>query len=127
MMHIVSIKQPWATLIAQGVKDVENRSWSTNLRTLVAVHASLRADAQALPSGVSCNPDGSPLALGAIVGVVRIIDCVQDCASRWAEPGAWHWVLDDATPLITPIPYRGRLGLMPLHPATARAVLRRVA
>ena len=43
-MRIVSIKQPWATLIARGLKDVENRTWATRYRGPVLIHASLRPD-----------------------------------------------------------------------------------
>jgi len=31
-IKIISIKQPWASLIAGGAKDVENRTWSTKYR-----------------------------------------------------------------------------------------------
>lgn len=39
-MKALSLTQPWATLIAIGAKKVETRSWSTNHRGLVAIHAS---------------------------------------------------------------------------------------
>ena len=53
-MKIISIKQPWASLIIAGgtnirtgaidQKNIENRTWSTSYRGPVLVHASLRAD-----------------------------------------------------------------------------------
>lgn len=43
-MKIVSVKQPWASLIVRGVKDIENRSWSTIYRGPLLVHASLKPD-----------------------------------------------------------------------------------
>jgi hypothetical protein len=43
-MKIISIRQPWAPLIVSGIKDVENRTWRTNYRVLVLIHASLRSD-----------------------------------------------------------------------------------
>lgn len=39
-MKTLSIRQPYATLICSGVKDVENRSWNTQLRGRVLIHAS---------------------------------------------------------------------------------------
>lgn len=36
----LSIRQPWAWLIREGYKDVENRSWSTNYRGRFWIHAS---------------------------------------------------------------------------------------
>lgn len=38
-MKAISIKQPWASLIAHGIKDIENRSWRTNYRGRVLIHA----------------------------------------------------------------------------------------
>lgn len=39
-MKALSIRQPWAWLIANGYKDIENRSWRTNYRGPVLIHAS---------------------------------------------------------------------------------------
>ena len=38
-MKAISIKQPWASLIAHGIKDIENRTWRTNYRGRVLIHA----------------------------------------------------------------------------------------
>lgn len=38
-MKALSITQPWATLIAQGHKRIETRSWSTNYRGPLVIHA----------------------------------------------------------------------------------------
>lgn len=39
-MKALSIKQPYATLIAKGIKDVENRTWKTNFRGKIYIHSS---------------------------------------------------------------------------------------
>lgn len=39
-MKAISIRQPWASLIVLGIKDIENRSWPTSQRGIVLVHAS---------------------------------------------------------------------------------------
>lgn len=39
-MKALSIRQPWAWLIVNGFKDIENRSWDTKYRGLVLIHAS---------------------------------------------------------------------------------------
>ncbi|HDU8694716.1 TPA: ASCH domain-containing protein, partial [Morganella morganii subsp. morganii] len=39
-MKAISIRQPWAWLIVNGHKDIENRSWRTKYRGQVLVHAS---------------------------------------------------------------------------------------
>jgi hypothetical protein len=39
-VKILSIRQPWAYLITQGYKNIENRGWPTNYRGQFLVHAS---------------------------------------------------------------------------------------
>jgi hypothetical protein len=39
-MKTLSVKQPYATLICAGVKAVENRTWKTNYRGKMLIHAS---------------------------------------------------------------------------------------
>lgn len=51
-MKALSVKQPYATLICAGVKDIENRAWSTDYRGRVLIHAStwtISLDDPALP------------------------------------------------------------------------------
>jgi hypothetical protein len=38
-MKILSVRQPWASLIVNGFKDVENRTWPTRYRGRILVHA----------------------------------------------------------------------------------------
>jgi hypothetical protein len=38
-MRTLSIRQPWAGLIVAGIKDIENRSWSTSYRGPILIHA----------------------------------------------------------------------------------------
>lgn len=38
-MKGLTLTQPWATLVAIGAKRVETRSWSTNYRGPIAIHA----------------------------------------------------------------------------------------
>jgi hypothetical protein len=45
-MKALTIKQPWATLIMTGAKDVENRLWHTNFRGRIAIHSSKKMDPQ---------------------------------------------------------------------------------
>lgn len=39
-MKGLSLTQPWATLVANGSKQIETRSWSTSYRGAIAIHAS---------------------------------------------------------------------------------------
>ena len=41
-MKVVSIIEPWASLIKEKVKYIETRSWKTNYRGKIYIHASLK-------------------------------------------------------------------------------------
>jgi hypothetical protein len=103
----LTIRQPWASLIIDGSKDVENRSWPTNYRGILVVHAGAKDD----PS----EPAETDLPRGAIIGTVRVIDCVRDSESPWAVPGQYHWILSDPRPC-RPRAARGQQGLWDLSP-----------
>lgn len=36
-VKVLTVKQPWASLIVHGIKDIENRSWQTNFRGRVLI------------------------------------------------------------------------------------------
>ena len=39
-MKVIVIRQPWAWLIVNGFKDIENRSWATRYRGSLLIQAS---------------------------------------------------------------------------------------
>jgi hypothetical protein len=112
-MKALTIKQPWASLVCTprqdnpllGIKDIENRTWRTNYRGRIYVHAGadknvytrhftddqLKICQNECESGNLSTIDLVPL--GAIIGEVDIIDCVQNHPSIWAMPDHWNWVL----------------------------------
>jgi hypothetical protein len=100
-MKILSIRQPWASLIVSGAKDVENRSWCTHNRGLVLIHASQRPDDVTADEIERLFGERLPsdLPLGGIVGMTEIIDCVRDHPSKWAAADSWHFVLANSRPL----------------------------
>lgn len=119
-MKAITIKQPWASLICEGIKDVENRTWKTNYRGRVLIHASgshgkrFKVDLtdDQMKSAFSiiakrCMFENFPF--GAIIGSVEIVDCVRDHASVWAEKGVWNWVLANAVLFPESIPCKGKL------------------
>ena len=124
-MKALSIIQPWTSLIAAGIKDVENRTWRTNFRGEFLLHAS----AKHLPAGwdalsyeqmksikqfgVMNGDDKIPVNFhhSAIIGKARLVDCVMNHPSVWAEKGVWNWVLEDAELFQRPIMnVKGKLG-----------------
>ncbi len=112
-MRALSIQQPWAWLIVNGHKWVENRDWPTNVRGPILVHAGKKFDLDgyewvrgAFPSIALPTPDAFDR--GGIVGECVVSGCVTESDSAWFF-GAYGFTLTDARPLpFTPM--RGQLG-----------------
>jgi ASCH domain len=109
---IISIRQPWASLIVLGFKDVENRTWPTRYRGPALVHAAKRVDDVSLHDierrfGVRLNDD---LPLGGVVGITNIRDCVRPHPSVWYAPAHYAFVLANSRPLPF-ASWKGALGL----------------
>jgi len=116
-MKAITIKQPWASLIVQGIKDIENRSWKTKFRGRVLIHAA-QSD---------FNFDGymtsefqrefikdikKPYIKGAIIGSVEIVDCKKSIDNQntcWGNMYCYHWILANPIKFDTPIPAKGKL------------------
>jgi hypothetical protein len=47
-MKILTVRQPWASLIVAGLKDVENRPWNTKYRGRLGIHAAIRFNQDAI-------------------------------------------------------------------------------
>lgn len=121
----LTVKQPFASLICWGVKDIENRSQKTNIRGTVLIHAGAQwYQDKKQPSTILLTkeqrvlmPDCrqvsamfyNELPLSAIIGEVQIVDCVQNHPSVWAMDGYWHWVLENAVLYDKPISCKGAL------------------
>lgn len=115
-MKAISIRQPWAWLIINAGKDIENRDWLTNFRGRILVHASLgmtRAeygDAYSTARMASGHdlPPMADLQRGGIIGSVEIVDCVKASTSPWFF-GTFGFVLANPRPLPF-VPFKGSLG-----------------
>lgn len=124
-MKCLSIRQPWAHLIINGGKDIENRDWPTRVRGRVLVHASrgmtrreyddvfwMLRRAQLVAH--QPLPRIGALERGGIIGSVEIIDCVRASPSPWFV-GSYGFVLRDPQPL--PFrPLKGQLGFFEVAP-----------
>lgn len=119
-MKALSIMQPWAWLIVNGHKTIENRSWRCHYRGPILIHAGKKVDKDALQDlrdrwhpvlgTVLPNEIVAPghIETGGIVGEAEIVDCVERSDDPWFV-GRFGIVLRNATPL--PFrPCKGALG-----------------
>ncbi|SDU31738.1 ASCH domain-containing protein [Desulfobacula phenolica] len=114
-MKAISIQQPWASLIVEGIKDVENRNWFTYYRGRIYIHTGKRFDIQGADLVSRLHPEYESLieeskkVRGGIIGHVNLINCVSSHDSSWFH-GKYGFVL--ASPQKIPFyPLKGRLSV----------------
>lgn len=120
IIKALTVKQPWASLIVAGIKNIENRTWRTKLRGKIYVHAGADypyvdlTDEQEDPirGDLRYNFIKRRFPISAIIGEIDVIDCVQNHPSVWAEQGVWNWVLANPVKYDQPIlNVKGKLSL----------------
>ena len=72
-MKVITIKQPFATLIAEGLKEYEFRTWKTKFRGEILIHAGKGIDKKAMERYKHLNLDYPS---GKIIAKATITDCV---------------------------------------------------
>jgi hypothetical protein len=117
-MRALSIQQPWAWLIVNGHKDIENRDWRCHRRGRILVHAGKKVDRDAMEDLLADRHPvtGEPLRLdlpgafdaGGIVGEAEIAGCVGHSDSPWFV-GRFGILMKEARPLPFQ-PCKGALG-----------------
>ncbi len=117
----ISIRQPWASLIIEARKDIENRTWKRDFRGPCLIHAAGTEDEESaeiafdlveerrisIPVNWMMDGDGSPkdwrhwledCPRGGIIGVVDIVACVPHHRSKWFM-GPYGFVMQNPRPL----------------------------
>jgi len=136
--------QPWAWLVAQGLKPTENRPrgfWKFDFRGWFWIHAGLeRSEKQWLSANALARQHGGVevptlddprLVYGAIIGKARVVDMLPKPAlcelpNRWRMAGKFGYVLEDAMLLRRPVPCRGYQGFWRV-PEEVKSMLRDAA
>ena len=73
-MKVITIKQPWATLIAKGYKEYEFRTWRTKYRGDILIHAGKGIDKEAVKR---FEEYGLEYPQGKIIAKATLSDCVE--------------------------------------------------
>lgn len=129
MYKALSVRQPWPYAIFHLGKDIENRSRPTAVRGRIAIHASSsigkREYADAADAILDICGDMIPqreeLTLGAIIGTVEIVECVEASDSPWFF-GEYGYLLARPILLDTPIYCSGQLGFWPVPAELSRRI-----
>lgn len=126
----LSVRQPWASLLLSGEDWCENRSWMTDYRGPLWIHAAGKVEtAECERWGI--DPRG--LMTSAVLGGVELLDIrdVDDLdaalpalmkahhLNRQTGPefivGDYCWIVGSPRQLKTPVPAKGKLGLWRLE------------
>ena len=127
-MKVLSIKEPYATLIKMKHKKIETRSWKTKYRGELYIHASIsKAPKKLLEKDfMKSLVTEQDLSYGKIILKANLVDCIE-MTKEWIEKlkkenpqeyllglyeeARYAWVLENVTPLDQPIIAKGKLGI----------------
>ena len=121
-MKALTIKQPWAALIVNGYKKYEFRSWKTNYRGKILIHAGMSLEKDMVPRFKNYNLE---YVMGAIIGEATLEDCILvdeefNKELREIDPvvygrsnhtETYAWKLTNIVKYEKPIEIKGKLGL----------------
>ena len=139
-MKALTIIQPWATLVASGKKRCETRSWKTNYRGEIFIHAGgMRynyfsdvcqhdriRESHFRSAWIGSDEDMQALPFKAIIGKANLVNCVlidrltaelilkqhpEEFVFGDFTPGRYAWVMENAVLFDKPVPASGKLGL----------------
>lgn len=127
-MKVITLIEPWGTLIKNGYKSIETRSWKTNYRGELYIHTSLSK----LPKEAVTNNELrklykiDELQYGYIICKCNLVDCIymtkdfisyikdnnyQEFICGDYKEGRYAWILKDIQVLEKPIKIKGHLGI----------------
>lgn len=131
-MKLISLWEPWATLMAIGAKRIETRSWDTSYRGWLAIQASKGGLGKAALKETTEDPRfslalaGEELQFGKIVAVVHLRTCwptelidrafpgmlteKETAFGNYAD-GRYGWITTGLFRLPFPIPFKAKQGL----------------
>lgn len=127
-MKVLSLTEPYATLIKEKKKQIETRSWKTDYRGEIYIHASLTKIPKEWKNNDSLMAlvNNMPLHFGYILCKCNLTNCVymtkdyiekikmtnrQELICGIYKEGRYAWILEDIEPIREPIKAKGSLGI----------------
>lgn len=129
-MKVISLWQPWASLMAYGLKKNETRSWATEYRGPLAIHAAQKESIDQYAAWMTFKSNGllkslemdgiyefTDLPRGGIIATLNLIDCIkirEDNLPEYPELsfgdyriGRYMWITENVQRFKKIIPMRG--------------------
>lgn len=128
-MKAITICQPYAHLILQGRKTCENRTWFTNYRGPIYIHAGKNLSWLDLEGDRDASYDIAmkDMQFGAVIAIANLVACIRQDSRLIMEwlgkmteeqkhhvNGPFCWILDRVEP-VGPWPWKGAQGLWDIN------------
>ena len=126
-MKVLSLTEPFATLIKENKKCIETRSWKTSYRGELFIHASsTKPNYESKPNDFKKLFENYDLNFGNIICKCQLVDCIymtkeyvenmkknnyQEYLCGEYKVGRYAWILEDIQPLDNPIKAKGHLSI----------------
>ena len=128
-MKVLSLTEPYATLIKNGIKTIETRSWKTSYRGRLYIHAS----STKIPKEYRNNKELMALVstydlnYGHIICSCDLVDCIEmtddfinsirknkknEYITGIYSNGRYAWIFENIEILKNPIKAKGHLGIL---------------
>jgi len=120
-MKCLSLKQPFADILAHGEKTIELRKWNTSFRGEFLIHASKNID---IESCERLDMNSNKFTIGTIIGSAFLYDVKEysnqqefekdrhkhfSVITKYFEGYRYGFLIRDAKMLKNPMPYPGKL------------------
>lgn len=124
-VKVITIWQPWASLVAYGYKEFETRSWKTSYTGPILIHSARKWDesqkmfykkhAMSVLGDVMLSR-GKILAAANLVGCFPVEEVIDSTSSQELlfgdfSKGRYAWKLENVVPLDFPVRWKGMQGL----------------
>lgn len=127
MMKVLSIIEPWATLIKEKKKYIETRTWKTSYRGELFIHASkkkININDEYITDLLDLIPNVE-MGYGKIICRCKLVDCIcidknfkkeisknkQEYLCGDFNIGRYAWILEEVVPLERTIEVKGQLNI----------------
>ena len=113
-LKAISLKQPWANLVASGKKSIETRKWKTPYRGDLVICSS---------KNPRIEPAGYALCVVELYHIEPMQKKHEAKACIKVYLGAYGWFLRNIRPIAPPIPVKGELGVFNLSGSAKKRIL----
>ncbi len=125
-MKTISLREPFASLVKEGVKKIETRSWQTKYRGELYIHASKRKltkKDEDVYKKVLAFLNDADFKYGYIIAKSQLVACIlidrkfikkinkKEYLCGDYQIGRYAWILEEIEVLEEPISAKGQLGI----------------